>query len=78
MLQTVGTANNKSIPLRGSSFSWSSITTKKKRQIEIAHVELFQSQRWQAFSAVWIVHSSLKRGLNQETELCVLKLLSFQ
>jgi hypothetical protein len=25
----------------------------KKSQIEIAHVELFQSHRWQAFSAVW-------------------------
>jgi hypothetical protein len=48
----------------GSPFWWSSITTKKKRQIEIAHVELFQSHRWQAFSAVWIVHASLKRGLN--------------
>ncbi len=48
----------------GSSFPGSSITTKKKRQIEIAHVELFQSHRWQAFSAVWIVHPSLMRGLN--------------
>ena len=73
-----GTANNKSIPFRGSSFSWSSITTKKKRQIEIAHVELFQSQRWQPFSAVWNARASFLRGLNesmtQGVSLCVITL----
>ena len=51
MLQTVGTANNKSIPLRGNSSAVSK--PHKKRQIEIAHGELFQLHRWQAFSAVW-------------------------
>ena len=71
LLLAVGTATNKSIPHRGNSCAVSK--PHKKCQIVIAHVELFQSHRWQAFSAVWIVHASLKRGLNQETELCVLK-----
>ena len=51
LLFAVGTATNKSIPLRGNSCAVSK--PHKKRQIEIAHVELFQSQRWQVFSAVW-------------------------
>jgi hypothetical protein len=51
LLQTVGTATYKSIPLRGNSRAVSK--PHKKSQIEIAHVELFQSHRWQAFSAVW-------------------------
>ena len=51
MLQAVGTATSKSIPHRGNSCAVSK--PHKKRQIEIAHVELFQSHRWQAFSAVW-------------------------
>ena len=54
MLETVGTATNKSIPLRGNSCAVSK--PHKKSQIEIAHVELFQSHRWQAFSAVWNYH----------------------
>ena len=44
-------ANNKSIPFRGNSCAVSK--PHKKSQIEVAHVELFQSHRWQAFSAVW-------------------------
>ena len=51
LLQAVGTATNKSIPHRGNSCA--DLKPHKKSQIEIAHVELFQSHRWQAFSAVW-------------------------
>ena len=76
MLQAVGTATNKSIPLRGNSCAVSK--PHKKRQIEIAHVELFQSHRWQAFSAVWNARASFLRGLNesmtQGVSLCVITL----
>ncbi len=51
MLQAVGTATSKSIPHRGNSCAVSK--PHKKSHIEIAHVELFQSHRWQALSAVW-------------------------